>query len=136
MNIQDLNIPKVDMHKLLAAASGDVALLYLYLKSGNPLQEAGKALRMPESRVSCAVATLGQLGLWSEERPASFVPGERPSYSEKDVLQAMDTDGDFKLLKVYCAARESASFAGGCLQLARQVAAVGEAHELVWWNLL
>ena len=98
MNIQDLNIPKVDMHKLLAAASGDVALLYLYLKSGNSLQEAGKALRMPESRVSCAVATLGQLGLWSEERPASFVPGERPSYSEKDVLQAMDTDGDFKLL--------------------------------------
>ena len=47
-----------------------------------------------------------------------------------------EIDGDFELLKVYCAAREGASFAGGCLQLARQVAAVGEAHELVWWNLL
>ena len=47
-----------------------------------------------------------------------------------------DIDADFKLLKVCCAARETVSFAGGCLQLARQVAAVGEAHEPVWWNLL
>ena len=98
MNIQNLNIEKADMHKLLATASGDVALLYLYLKSGNALQEAGEALHMPQSRLSCAVATLSQLGLWSEERTASFVPGERPTYSEKDVLQALDTDGDFKLL--------------------------------------
>ena len=98
MNIQDLNIEKADMHKLLAAANGDVALLYLYLKSGNDRQEAGKALHMPDSRLSCAMATLSQLGLWSEERPAVFVPGERPTYSEKDVLQAMDTDGEFKLL--------------------------------------
>lgn len=44
--------------------------------------------------------------------------------------------GDFSLLKVYCAARETLSFAGGCHKLASQVAAVGEAHELVWWNLL
>ena len=49
---------------------------------------------------------------------------------------AEEIDGDFKLLQVYCAAREGVSFSGGCLQLARQVAAVGEAHELVWWNLL
>ena len=47
-----------------------------------------------------------------------------------------EIDGDFELLKVFCAAREGPAFAGGCLQLARQVAAVGEAHELVWWNLL
>ena len=47
-----------------------------------------------------------------------------------------EIDADFQLLKVCCAAREMISFSGGCLQLARQVAAVGEAHELVWWNLL
>ena len=47
-----------------------------------------------------------------------------------------EIDGDFELLKVYCAARETVSFSGGCLQLARQIAAVGEAHEFVWWNLL
>ena len=47
-----------------------------------------------------------------------------------------EIDGAFKLLQIYCSARERISFSGGCLQLARQVAAVGEAHELVWWNLL
>ena len=47
-----------------------------------------------------------------------------------------EIDADFALLKVLSASRETISFAGGCLQLARQVAAVGEAHECVWWNLL
>ena len=47
-----------------------------------------------------------------------------------------EIDGDFQLLKTYCAAGEIIPFASGCRQLARQVAAVGEAHELVWWNLL
>ena len=47
-----------------------------------------------------------------------------------------EIDGEFELLKVYCTSREAISFAGGCMALARQVAAVGEAHELVWWNLL
>ena len=52
-----------------------------------------------------------------------------------DHTPAEEIDGAFELLKTYCAARETVSFAGGCRQLARQVAAVGEAHELVWWNL-
>ena len=47
-----------------------------------------------------------------------------------------EIDADFEMLMVCCAAREAISFAGGCRSLARQVAAVGEAHELVWWNLL
>lgn len=45
-------------------------------------------------------------------------------------------DADFEMLKVFCAARETVSFAGGCRSLARQVAAVGEAHEMVWRNLI
>ena len=47
-----------------------------------------------------------------------------------------EIDGDFQMLRIFCAAREQSAFAGGCRQLARQVAAVGEAHELVWWNLI
>ena len=47
-----------------------------------------------------------------------------------------EIDADFEMLKVCCAAEEVVSFSGGCRRLARQVAAVGEAHELVWWNLL
>lgn len=47
-----------------------------------------------------------------------------------------EIDGNFELLAVFCRSRERIAFAGGCRELARKVAAVGEAHELVWWNLL
>ena len=46
-----------------------------------------------------------------------------------------EIDAAFAMLQVTCAAEDTVSFAGGCRSLARQVAAVGEAHELVWWNL-
>ena len=46
-----------------------------------------------------------------------------------------EIDGNFEMLEVFCSTRERIAFAGGCRELARKVAAVGEAHELVWWNL-
>ncbi len=52
-----------------------------------------------------------------------------------DHTPAEEIDAAFSLLQVTCAARDRVAFAGGCRSLARQVAAVGEAHELVWWNL-
>lgn len=46
-----------------------------------------------------------------------------------------EIDASFALLEVYCQSRDSVSFAAACRQTARQAAAVGEAHEMVWWNL-
>ena len=97
MNAVELNIQQSDMRKLLSAASGDAALLYLYLHSGNDPESAEQVLHMSQSRISCAAATLRQLGLWQENRK-QFVAGERPAYTEKDVLSAMDTDRDFRVL--------------------------------------
>lgn len=97
MNTLDLSIEQSDMRKLLGAASGDAALLYLYLRSGNALEGAAEVLHLNESRLSCATATLRQLGLWQQERK-TVIAGERPSYSEKDVLSAMDHDRDFRSL--------------------------------------
>ena len=97
MNAVELNIQQSDMQKLLAAASGDAALLYLYLRSGNDPAGAEEVLHLSQSRLSCAAATLRQLGLWQEQRKTLIV-GERPSYTEKDVLSAMDTDRDFRSL--------------------------------------
>ena len=96
MITQPVTISPGDVQKLLSAASPDAALLYLYVNSGNRPEEAGKQLNMNESRVQCAGATLRQLGLWPEQRPSHIAPGERPSYSEQDVLRAMDTDMDFR----------------------------------------
>lgn len=95
MNTADLQIEKADVQKLLGTASGDAALLYIYIYSGNSPEGAQKALHMTQSRYECAVATLRQLGLWQDSRK-NLVMGERPSYSEKDVVTAMEGDRDFR----------------------------------------
>lgn len=96
MMTEELKISQKDMRLLLSAASPDAALLYLYTRSGNDWKNAGAELRMSESRLGCAEATLRQLGLMLDDRVSHIAPGERPSYSERDVLQAMDGDGDFR----------------------------------------
>ena len=96
MIIDTVTISGSDVQKLLSAASPDAALLYIFLSSGNRPEEAEKALHMSQSRLQCAGATLRQLGLWQAERPSHIAPGERPTYSEQDVLRAMDSDLDFR----------------------------------------
>lgn len=58
----------------------------------------------------------------------------RSCFADHDPVE--EIDGDFEMLKVFCGGRDRIAFAGGCRELARKVAAVGEAHEFVWWNLL
>ena len=96
MITEELKISQKDMRLLLSAASPDAALLYLYTHSGNDWKNAGAELHMNESRLGCAEATLRQLGLMLDDRASRIAPGERPSYSERDVLQALDGDGDFR----------------------------------------
>ena len=98
MKIDNLTIPSAHLQKLLAMASPDAALLYLYLQSGNDPARAGEALHMLPRQLEDAQAVLRQLGLWEERRPASFQSGERPTYSENDVEAAMTLDKDFKSL--------------------------------------
>ncbi len=96
MLTEAIAISQSDLRKLLSAASPDGALLYLYISSGNRLETAEADLHLNTTRLSCAAATLRQLGLMTDDRPSHIAPGERPSYSEKDVLQAMDTDTSFR----------------------------------------
>ena len=97
MNIESIKIESGDLHRLLSAGSGDAALLYLYLRAGNPADNAGAELGMSPSRRSCAEATLRQLGLIQTEEKR-ILPGERPNYSERDVLRAVDTEPSFRSL--------------------------------------
>ena len=97
MNTADVNVTQADLRKLLATASGDAALVYLYVKSGNQPEQAAEKLHISQSRVSCALATLRQLDLYGQEKKP--VPaGQRPDYTEQDVLCAMDTDRDFRAM--------------------------------------
>ena len=47
-----------------------------------------------------------------------------------------EIDAGLEEQKIYAAARENAAFAAACAELGRKIAAVGEAHGLVWWNIL
>ncbi len=98
MIYEALSIPQEDVRKLLGAANPDGALLYIYFKSGNPLADAGRELNLSDARLSCAAALLRQLGLWSDEKEVRVLAGERPAYSERDVLEAMDHDNSFRSL--------------------------------------
>ena len=69
---------------------------HVYLLSGNDPALAASQLHLSEARLQCAQATLRQLGLWQEEKAVHIAAGERPTYSEQDVLRAMDTDVDFR----------------------------------------
>jgi hypothetical protein len=98
MNTENIYIDKADVRKLLLTGSPDAALLYIYIHSGNAPADAEKQLHFSASRMSCASATLRQLGLWPEERRIPIQSGERPAYSERDVLDAMDHDQSFRML--------------------------------------
>ena len=98
MNCADMQIEKSHVQKLLLTASGDAAILYLYIQNGNSPQDAPTELKMSESRYAVASATLRQLGLWPEKKKIVVV-GERPQYTEVDVIRAKTADGDFQLLQ-------------------------------------
>ena len=98
MNVNAITLPQQDARKLLGAANADAALLYLYIAAGNDPGKAGEDLRLPDSRLNCAGAILRQLGLWPEVLPTKILAGERPNYSDNDVLDAMEQDMDFRSL--------------------------------------
>ena len=97
MNIETVTIEAQALHRILGAGSGDAALLYLYLRSGNPKANA-QEIGLSGTRLSCAEATLRQLGLIREEESHRILAGERPSYTEKDVLRAVDDEPSFRSL--------------------------------------
>ncbi len=98
MNIENITVDSNQLRRLFGLGNPEAALLYLYLRCGNPADSAARELGLQEKQVALAQASLRQLGLWEEERRSAFVPGERPSYTEGDVMTAMDTDADFRSL--------------------------------------
>lgn len=97
MTLEKVTLNEKELQKLFGIANGDAALLYIYLKCGNSASTAAE-LGLSPNQLALAEAMLRQMGLWEEEKKATFVPGERPAYSENDVIAAMDSDRDFRSL--------------------------------------
>ena len=47
-----------------------------------------------------------------------------------------EIDSLFAQLEVYRQVRDTVGFAAACASLSRQLEAMGDAHEMSWWNLL
>lgn len=77
---EPLLIPADAAQRLLAAANGDAALLYLYLLQNRPLADAQTALRMTQARYDLSCATLQQLGLWPQEARTHLDASQARSY--------------------------------------------------------
>ena len=56
------------------------------------------------------------------------------AFADHEPMESIDAQ--FSQLGVYGSTRDAVSFAAACVQLARQVEAMGDAHGLTWWNLL
>ena len=98
MNIDSIRIESSDVRKLLSTPNPDACLLYIYLKAGNDPARAEEQLNMTASRLSCASATLRQMGLWIGDKVGMAIAGERPSYSERDVENAYNSNWEFQAL--------------------------------------
>ena len=94
MHDAGITISNSDLKRLLACANADAALLYLYLAAGNDPAQAQTALRMSQSRVDLAAASLRQMGLTQDE-PKHLAPAEAPSYTERDVTREYRTNPEF-----------------------------------------
>ncbi len=96
--MNELHIPVAHVHKLLLAKNPDAALLYLYLTAEKPMEQAEQDLQLTHTRVTAAAALLRQLGLWQEKKNTPVFSGERPAYTEQDVMTALDSDRGFQSL--------------------------------------
>lgn len=91
METEALKLPGQDVRKLLAAANGDAALLYLYEQSGLPRAEAMERLRMTQTRYDLAAATLQQMGLWQGGDRSASSPRRRRRTTPKRTSRANTT---------------------------------------------
>ena len=86
--MESVTLTKEELRKLLSCGCPDAVSLYLYRKSGAPLELAMEFLHFSGARMTAAGDSLRQLGLWESEVKAQMEP-ERPTYTEEDVQKAM-----------------------------------------------
>lgn len=91
----DAMIREDEIRALLASQNGDAALLWLCLRSGRSAEQSG--LSAPAREL--ATAFLRQAGLLREPEPRFQSAGDRPVFSEQDVLRKLGGEpNDFKAL--------------------------------------
>ena len=95
MDAQDVTLRASEIRALLAAGSGEAALLLLYLRGGGALDDAAGALGFDARQLDYASASLRQMGLLPERAPAHLQPSVAPAYSEQDIAREYGASSEF-----------------------------------------
>lgn len=97
--MEAVTLSKEELRLLLACGCPSAVSLYLYRKSGEPLELAMDALRLDAQQMRLASDCLRQLGLVirQENHPPMPEP-ERPQYTEQDLYRAMGNPEFQKLI--------------------------------------
>jgi len=119
-----------------------VGLLAIMLVIGLLVTRAMGRIHDPIARDLTAAGEYALAGNWNQAEALSQQASDswekhalfRACFADHNPVE--EIDAAFAMLRVYGTAREEQAFAGGCSDLAKKVAAVGEAHAFVWWNLL
>ncbi len=95
-----LSIPPETVDKLLSAADGTCALVYLYILRNNgsiAVEKASVALRRTEREITAAVERLAAMGLLAVPgtRAVALQPDEIPEYTTEDVVRRSAADSEF-----------------------------------------
>ena len=99
---QILSLPAEAANRLLSAANGDAALLYLgLLRHNNDVQAARKSLEWTDARVAAAFEALVKLDLAEGSVQAVAAPEQAdtpPTYQREDILNSLRNDQTFQML--------------------------------------
>ena len=104
----DLRVARCDtLDKLIAAADGDAALLYLYIlrTGGADAKTAARALHLSQERYERAAFTLNQLTAPAAPEQPADKPDAAPQYTADELRRARQDDHRFAAV---CASAEAA----------------------------
>ncbi len=95
---------------LMDKASGDAALVYIYILSHSreiDIDSASKRLRLSPDSLLAAIDLLSEIGLIGKTEAPSLPErsDEIPEYTQKDVAEHMGSDRDFQYLVRFCEER-------------------------------
>ncbi len=102
MTLDYITLTPEELGKLMAAGSGDAALVYLYIKSTGDvtLKQAEQQLNMPVQNLGWAESLLKRLGLMDAVVPKQrFDPQQAPIYTGEEVSAFSARDPSFQLLQ-------------------------------------
>ena len=94
--MEAITLTSEEMRMLLSCRCTDAVQLYLYRKSGEPLELAMAALNFTGERMRTASEQLRLMGCWDSGEKTRILPQEKPRYTEIDLEKAMgNKDSNF-----------------------------------------